>query len=322
MSEDKNFVAKPTSSKTNFSSCLGVKRKYKVIGAASGWGAQVRTCEDGPGFIKDNGCPAFLNQKGIEIFDWDMLYPHTRFQEKNIPLPESLPVIADFNRRLSDRVSTVMQQGFFPVVIGGDHSNALGTWNGVVHFLSTKQQMPLGLIWIDAHMDSHTLETTPSGAWHGMPLASLMGYGTSELAELTRKDPILLPEHLCLIGTRSFEEGEEELLKRLNVKIYYIDEVKERGLKQVLQEAIAYVNRGTQGYGVSLDVDVVDPSEAPGTGCFEPNGLSSKELLQCLPLLGQDQRLRAFELVEFNPHKDQDSRTLALCQEILACMLH
>ncbi len=298
-----------------------LKRRYKVIGAASGWGAQIRTCEDGPLFIKDNGCPAFLQERGIEIFDWDMIYPHTRFREKNIPLPEALPLISDFNRRLSDRVSEAMEQDYFPVVIGGDHSNALGTWNGVADFLTKASLMPLGLIWIDAHMDSHTVETTPSGAWHGMPLASLMGYGIAELSELKRKSPVLQPEHLCLIGTRSFEEGEEELLKRLNVKIYYIDEVKERGLKEVLQEAIAYVNIGTCGYGVSLDVDVVDPSEAPGTGCFEPNGLSVRELLESLPLIGRDERLKAFELVEFNPHKDRNQMTFALCQEILASTL-
>jgi arginase len=298
-----------------------LKRRYKVIGAASGWGAQIRTCEDGPLFIKDNGCPDFLQGRGIEIFDWEMIYPHTRFREKNISFPEALPLISDFNRRLSDRVSEAMEQDYFPVVIGGDHSNALGTWNGVAHFLAKASLMPLGLIWIDAHMDSHTVETTPSGAWHGMPLASLMGYGIAELSELKRKQPVLLPEHLCLIGIRSFEEGEEELLKRLNVKIYYIDEVKERGLEAVLQEAIAYVNSGTCGYGLSLDVDVVDPSEAPGTGCFEPNGLSARELLDCLPLIGRDERLRAFELVEFNPHKDRDHLTFALCQEILASML-
>ena len=298
-----------------------ISKKYKVIGAASGWGAQIRTCEDGPDFLKNNGCLSFLHGQGIEIVNWEMIYPHTRFREKNIPLSESLDVIADFNMRLSDHVREAMRKGCFPIVIGGDHSNALGTWNGVAHHLAQTDSAPFGLIWIDAHMDSHTTETTPSGAWHGMPLASLMGHGVVQLTELTRKQPVLLPQHLCLIGIRSFEEGEEELLKRLQVKIYYIDEVKRRGLKDVLQEAIAYVNTGTQGYGVSLDVDVVDPSEAPGTGCFEPNGLSARELISCLPLIGRDERLKAFELVEFNPHKDRDQLTFELCKEILASLL-
>jgi arginase len=281
-----------------------------MIGAASGWGATIRTCEDGPLFLKERGCLP-------ESFDWEMLYPFTTFKEKQIPLPDSLPLVADFNRRLSERVAAALQSHYFPVVIGGDHSNAIGTWNGVAK--ACKE--PFGLIWIDAHMDAHTLETTPSNAWHGMPLASLMGYGTSELATLTRSQPILLPEHLCLIGTRSFEEGEAALLQRLGVKIYYIEEVKERGLSNVLSEAIAYINTGTNGFGVSIDVDVVDPSEAPGTGCFEPNGLSAQMLLSALSLIRTDERLKAFELVEFNPHKDANHITLQLCREILGAAL-
>jgi len=288
-----------------------------VIGAASGWGASIRTCEDGPLFLKEGGCLPFLNSRGIESVDWEMLYPFTSFKEKEIPLPESLSLVADFNQRLSERVQTALQNHYFPVVIGGDHSNAIGTWNGVAKV----SKEPFGLIWIDAYMDAHTLETTPSNAWHGMPLASLMGYGTPQLAALTRPKRILHPEHLCLIGIRSFEEGEAALLERLGVKIYYIEEVKERGLGVVLSEAIAYVNASAHGFGVSLDVDVVDPSEAPGTGCFVPNGLRAEMLLSALSLIRNDERLKAFELVEFNPHKDVNQITLQLCREILAAAL-
>jgi arginase len=202
-----------------------------------------------------------------------MVYPSVQFSEKNIPLSEALPIIVDFNRRLAECVSDAIGHHFFPVVIGGDHCNAIGTWNAVACSLNE----PLGLIWIDAHMDAHTKETSPSGAWHGMPLACLMGYGVKELAQLKRERPILNPKHLCLIGVRSFEEGEAALLKRLNVKIYYIDEVKRRGLHEVLKEAIDHVNQGTKGYGVSLDVDVIDPSEAPGTGSLEP-----KDFIECV----------------------------------------
>lgn len=301
---------------------MKLQRKYKVIGAASGWGAQIRTCEDGPLFLKESGCPVFLQKRGIEIVDWDMIYPRTMFRTQQVALADSLDIIVDFNARLSDSVSHAMSEDFFPVVIGGDHVNAVGTWNGVAHHLTHANLTPFGLIWIDAHMDAHTVDTTPSGAWHGMPLASLMGYGIPELVELKCKMPVLDPQHLCLIGIRSFEEGEAELLKRLQVKVYYIDEVKQRGLHTVIQEAIAYVNNGTKGFGLSLDIDAIDPSEAPGTGCFEPNGLSAQELLSHLPLIGQDERLKAFELVEFNPHRDRQQVTFDLCQEILASIMH
>jgi arginase len=294
-------------------------RRHKIIGAASGWGAKIRSCEEGPLFLKEKGCLQFLREKGIEILDWEMLYPFLTFKEKDVALGEALPLIIEFNSRLADCVCDTLGQSIFPVVIGGDHSNALGTWNGVAQSLS--QTESFGLIWIDAHMDAHTLETTPSGAWHGMPLASLMGYGSVELSQLKRIQPVLKPEHLCLIGTRSFEEGEAELLKRLKVKIYYIEEVKQRGLDTVLKEALSYMHSRTKFYGVSLDVDVVDPSEAPGTGCFEPNGLSARELLSALPLIAQDEQLKAFELVEFNPHRDQNQKTFFLCQEILSTVL-
>ncbi len=272
-----------------------LKRTYECLGAATGWGAQIRTCESGPEVICDG----------------EILYPKVRLQEGDIPLKDMLPIIADFNQVLAERVYAVMKRQHFPVVIGGDHSIAVGTWNGVGRFM---QDQPLGLLWIDAHMDAHTPETTPSGAWHGMPLAALMGYGASGFVQ----SPVLKPEHVCLIGTRSFEEGEAELLKRLKVRMYFMEEVRERGFQTVLREAIAYVSKGTGGYGVSLDIDVVDPIDAPGAGSAEPGGIRAKELLQGLTLLAADPHLKAFELVEFNPTLDQERKTEKLCRQILS----
>ncbi len=293
-----------------------MERKTHIIGAASGWGAQVPTCEDGPDALKEAGTLASLKDAGVSIEAWDTLYPQVKFKEGSLPLPERLPIIAELSARLAGKVSKTLQEGEFPVVLCGDHANAVGTWNGV-----GRECEPLGLIWIDAHMDSHTPETTPSGAWHGMPLAALLGYGAPALAQLTRENPILRPEHLCLIGIRSFEEGEAALLKLLQVKIYFIDEVQRRGLKTVLAEAIGYVKQAAGGFGVSLDVDSVDPSEAPGVGTPEENGLSADELLGALTLLQDEERLQAFELVEFNPHLDKNRATLKLCQRILETVL-
>lgn len=280
---------------------------FQLIGVCSGWGAQVRTCEDGPAALAKNS----------QYKSWDWVYPQVRYSEKDIPLSESLELVADVDGRLADKVSHAMEQGHFPVVIGGDHSIAVGTWNGVAQ----KSDLPLGLIWIDAHMDSHTPQTTPSGAWHGMPLAALMGHGAKELVELKRKKPILDPRHVCLIGVRSFEEGEAKLLEKLKVKIYFMPEVRERGFQTVLQEAIAQVTKNTGGYGVSLDVDVIDPSDAPGVGSPEPGGIFGAELLQGLRLLQGDERLKAFEMVEFNPHRDVDQKTERLCHKILSTVL-
>lgn len=284
---------------------------FQIIGVASGWGAQIRTCEDGPAALEKNS----------PYKAWDWINPQVSFREKNIPLSQSLPLIVDVDRQLADKVSQYMELGHFPVVIGGDHSIAVGTWNGVGAYLSQKSDLPLGLIWIDAHMDSHTPQTTPSGAWHGMPLAALLGHGAKELVELKRSKPILDPRYICLIGIRSYEAGEAKLLEKLNVKIYFMPEVKKRGFQTVLQEAIAHVSKNTVGYGVSLDVDVIDPSEAPGAGSPEPGGISGAELLQGLRVLKNDERLKAFELVEYNPHCDIDHKTERLCHKILSTVL-
>ncbi len=297
------------------------KRIYHLVGAASCWGAKIRSCEEGPDAIKNSGCLERLKQQNISIAEWDTLHSKISYKEKNVPLSETLPLIADLNNRLADKVFDVMQQGHFPVVIGGDHSVAVGTWNGVGCFLAQQSQKPLGLLWIDAHMDAHTVETTPSGAWHGMPLAGLLGYGIHELSQAKREMPILKPENLCLIGVRSFEEGEQKLLEKLGVRIYFIDEVKTRGFQTVLEEAIERVSQNTVGYGVSLDIDVVDPLVAPGTGSTEPGGIQGEELLKGLERIAQDSHLKAFELVEFNPSLDIDNMTLNLCKKILATVL-
>jgi arginase len=297
------------------------ERIYTFIGATSSWGAQVRTCEEGPDVLRASGCLEEFQTQYPHIAGWETLYSKVRFKEKEIALKDALPLIVDFNKRLADKVFDAMKQGHFPVVIGGDHSIAVGTWNGVGCFLSHQSDKPLGLIWIDAHMDSHTTETSASGAWHGMPLAALMGFGVKELAEAKRAAPILKPQHVCLIGTRSFEEGEQRLLEKLKVRIYSIDEVKKRGFETVFKEAIDRVSKDTVGYGVSLDIDVVDPSEAPGVGSAESGGLSGQELLKGLTLLRNDPHLRAFELVEFNPHLDSEGKTCKLCQQILSTAL-
>jgi arginase len=292
-----------------------------MIGAALGWGAQVRTCEDGPEILKASGCMESLKKQNIPIDTWEMLYPKTRCKEKDIPLKEALPLIVEFNKRLADKVFDVMKRGHFPVVIGGDHSIAIGTWNGVGCFLSRQSRKPLGLLWIDAHMDAHTPDTTPSGAWHGMPLAALLGQGIKELTEIKRSTPILNPQHVCLIGVRSFEDEEAKLLESLDLRIYFIEEVKKRGFQTVLQEAIAHVSKDAVGYGVSLDLDVLDPSDAPGVGSPVPGGIMAKELLQALSLLANDPRLTALELAEFNPHLDVEGKTCQLCQQVLSIVL-
>ena len=242
-----------------------------------------------------------------------MLYPKQMARDGELPMKEVFPLILDLNRRLARSVSQAVKKGLFPVVLGGDHTNAIGTWNGV--------QGPLALLWIDAHMDAHTLETSPSGAYHGMPLAALLGYGEREMTHLVSSHPVLKPENLAVIGVRSYETGEVELLKRLNVRVYFMDEVKKRGLKEILPEAMQHVMRGAAHFGVSLDLDVFDPQEAPGVGSPEEGGILPSELLPLLPLFGKEKRFAAFELVEFNPDRDLNHKTRDLSYKVLSQVL-
>jgi arginase len=242
----------------------------------------------------------------------ELLFPEKRASACSIALPDSFPLVCAFNEKLAHAVEDAVNRGLFPLVIGGDHSIAAGTWKGVRQAV----RKPLGLLWIDAHMDAHVPETSPSGAWHGMPLAALMGYGKEEWAA-----PVLRPEHVALVGVRSYEDGEAALLDALRVRVYKIEEVRRKGLKSVLEEATARVSQAAGGFGVSLDLDVIDPSEAPGVGSPEPGGVSAAELIRALAGMRRKEALRGLEIVEYNPQRDVQRKTFSLVAPLAEALL-
>ena len=287
------------------------------IGYASGWGAQIRETENGPASLLNSGILSSLTTPWI----WkETFFPLKTTQEIDLP-PGSLtlPYIVDLCHRTSLMVEKVLQNHQFPVVIGGDHTVAIGTWAGVAHHFHAKQKF--GLIWIDAHMDSHTMETTPSKAYHGMPLASLLGFGEDSLVNVLEEGPVLSPQHVCLIGVRSYEEGEAALLKRLGVRVYFMKDVQARGFKILLQEAIQHVKQGTQGFGLSIDLDAFDPQEAPGVGTPEPGGLSAMDVIPALSMIQNDPSFKALEIVEYNPVLDKGRKTLLIMRDLLLKLL-
>lgn len=266
----------------------------KLIGAACGLGAQDHGCADGPQHLR---ALKVFQGGDIPVVWGDMLLPVADSQESPVAAATELCF------RLANCVQNSLEEGWFPLVVGGDHSCAIGTWSGVHQWLG--EQGALGLIWIDAHMDSHTFATTPSGALHGMPLACLLGYGEQGLTGIGIAEPKLRPQHVCLLGVRSFEQGEAALLKQLGVRVICMDEIHKRGVAATLAEALAIANNGTAGYGVSLDLDVLDPAEEPGVGSPEPDGLLCAELERALRQLRDDPALLAMEIVEYNPHHDR-----------------
>lgn len=281
-----------------------MKKPVSFIGVASGQGAQISETEKGPETLRLSGVLNDLSP----LWEWKETL-------KNAGIPTPLLSIEDLCRRTALSVAETLKSDQFPMTIGGDHTIAIGTWAGVVHALKARQKF--GLIWIDAHMDAHTMETSPSKAYHGMPLAALLGFGEASLTQLLDQGPVLDPKHVCLIGVRSYEPGEEALLKRLGVRVYYMAEMRERGFSDVLQEAIHYVKTGTVGFGVTIDLDAFDPEDAPGVGSPAPGGLRTAEALPALTLLQEDPAFKALEIVEYNPDLDKNNKTLSLMREIL-----
>ncbi|GAO37815.1 arginase [Sulfuricella sp. T08] len=275
-------------------------RKIAVIGVASGYGAGDRGCQDGPEVLRTIEILKDLDRTGND-FHWDETICLTQQPE-----PDPMTAVRDISQRLALSVTDHLETGDFPLVIGGDHSCAIGTWSGVRAHLNATEgaDARLGLIWIDAHMDSHTPRTSPSQYIHGMALACLLGYGEPLLAEIACAAPKLLPRNVCLIGVRSFEWGEANLLSSLGVRIYFMEEVHRRGMNAVLDEARRHVSQASFGYGISIDLDALDPREEPGVGTPVPNGLLRKEVTEALACIHSDQQLLAFEIVEYNPYRD------------------
>jgi arginase len=224
--------------------------------------------------------------------------------------------LARFCDQLAREVCRALREHQRVCVLGGDHSCAIGTWSGAQQALGDKG--PLGLVWVDAHMDSHTPATSPSGALHGMPLACLLGHGPAALAGLAGSKPKLTPQHVCLVGVRSFEPAEAALLRRLGVRVFYMDEVHRRGFARVMHDALTYVQKNTAAFGVSIDLDAIDPRDAPGVGSPVEAGICGKDLAELLSHVGRHPRLLGLEIAEFNPHKDVDNRTAERVIDLLA----
>jgi len=280
-----------------------------LIGAASGLAAKDQGCEAGPAALQAFNIEHKLAARGINA-QWKTMC-FTAGDQDN-PLPE----IVKWCRQIAEQTSLLTKQKEPFVTLGGDHSCAIGTWSGVVASLD----QAIGLIWIDAHMDAHTFDTTESGAIHGMPLASLLGHGDHALTQVLTKDPKLSPEKLCLIGVRSYEQGEAKLLKELGVKIFYMDDVTEQGMDNVMKQALEIVTKDTGGYGLSIDLDGVDPKHAPGVGTPVQNGLDAKALLQSLKQIANDPRLIAYEIAEYNPYRDKNEQTAELVLDLITAI--
>lgn len=297
-----------------------MKRKIALIFVGNGWGAPDMRAAKGPAKAAE-ALSELLKHEKPEIFYMDFHCPNSLKVELQIP-PQELSFrfsqVTLAVRSLSQLVADVLQKGLFPIVIGGDHSIAIGTWSGV---RIAKPERDFSLLWFDAHMDAHTPETSESQSPHGMPLAALLGKGFSDWVNLGNISPKLHPQNLAMIGIRSYEKGEAQFLEENQVKVFLQKDIENIGLDMAYQTAYKHVTKSTPCFGVSIDVDAFDPSVAPGTGTVEENGIMDKELWSLIKGLRSNPNCLAFEIAEFNPDKDQDDKTLNLVVNLIQKVL-
>ena len=287
-------------------------RTLQVVGVASGCGARDTGCEAGADALRAMRITARLRAHGFSARWVDMIRPAAAYRA------DSLKAVRKVCMRLAKRVERIMREGDMPIVVGGDHTSAIGTWKGVAR--ARQEQGFVGLLWIDAHMDAHTPQTTETGMLHGMPVACLLGYGYPELTQIAH-GVILDPKCVCLYGVRSFERGEAELLAQLGVRVYFMEEITRRGIAETLREALGVVECAAGGFGITLDMDAIDPTEAPGVGTPAPGGLPGAELMSALAEHGSHPNLAGIEIVEYNPYRDWQSATAGLVGDALDAIL-
>ena len=278
-----------------------IPQEISYIGAQIGQCGNIDGCQDGPEFLKNN-IKSILDKMSKVI------------NAQNIRRKkEALPFLVDFSKHLSLHVQETIKKNKFPFILGGDHSCAIGTWSP---FINLYNQGKFGLIWIDAHFDLHTVETSKSKNLHGTSAASLLGFFKE--VSLLENEHYLHPKNLFFIGTRSFEIEEEELAEKLGIKVYPVLEVQERGFDTCLNEVIDYFQNESIPYGVSFDLDVIDPNEAFAVGTPVENGIDKKSILNSFR--NQDfTGIQGLEIVEYNPRLDKNNQTFILVKEILSC---
>ena len=240
-------------------------------------------------------------------------------QESAPPGPQNaryLLHVADTCERIGTVVENAMDQGQVPLVLGGDHSIAIGTVSGIARHLQ-KTRRTTGIIWVDAHTDMNTPQTSPSGNIHGMPLACLMGNGPDELVNMFGFTPKIDAKNVVLVGIRDVDEQERKLVRDSGATYFTMREVDERGMRAVMSQALEIANRGTSGFHLSLDLDAVDPHYAPGVGTPVSGGMTYREAHLAMEMAADDGRLIAMEVVEVNPVIDEVNRTANLAVELI-----
>ena len=280
-------------------------------------GQSRRGVDMGPSALRVAGLQTRLKSLGHTVEDIGNL---------NVRQPEEQPYgekrakylteIAESCRGLAEITERTLTDGYFPLVLGGDHSIAVGSCSGVSNFFRA-QSKRVGYLWLDAHGDMNTPESSPSGNIHGMPLAAIIGYGPPELVELFGYKPKVEPRNVCMVGVRDLDTKERRLIKESGVHVFTMRDIDERGMRDVMNEALRFVSDDTDGVAVSLDLDFVDPDDAPGVGTPVRGGVTYREAHLALEIIADSEAMVSLEVVEINPVIDMHNQTALLGVEMV-----
>lgn len=295
-----------------------VPRKIRVIGVPLDLGQSRRGVDMGPSAVRVAGLEARLEAIGHKVEDAGNVAVAIPEQKKEGDAhAKYLKEITVTCTKHADLVLKTLEAGKVPIVLGGDHSVAAGTVAGIAEFYR-RQQQKVGLIWIDAHSDINTPDSSPSGNVHGMPLAAIMGLGPPELSNIFNFHPKVNPENCVLVGVRDIDAIEKENIRKAGVEAFTMRDIDERGMRAVMEEALKMASRGTAGYHVSLDMDWVDPEDAPGVGTPVRGGATYREAHLAMEIISDHGGMLSFEIVEVNPVIDERNRTADLAVELAA----
>lgn len=284
-----------------------MNKTVEIIGAPSTFGQRKLGVNLGPDAIRYAGIVARIEAIGLTVKDsGNINVPELNLNKFNSEQQglRNLEEIIETSETLSQSVSNSLSNNHFPLILGGDHSIAIGSISGV-----SKHYENLGVIWYDAHGDLNIPEESPSGNIHGMPLRILAGDGDDKLVNIANYAPKVKPENIVLIGMRDLDVGERQYIKDNNIKTYTMAEVDRYGIKQFIEETIDYLKEKTDGIHLSLDVDALDPVETPGTGTRVLGGLTYRESHFALELLHNSNLVTSMDLVEVNPLIDHNNDT-------------
>jgi arginase len=291
-------------------------RHVEILGAPVDLGADRRGVDMGPSAIRYAGLRAGIESCGFEVFDLGNL-PLMLGDDVDVESPRAkyLDQIVHMAGDIAEAVEGVLERGRFPLVLGGDHSASLGSVTGAA--LSRE----IGLIWVDAHGDFNTPQTTPSGNVHGMVLAALTGYGDRRMVELRGTSPKVRPSTVALVGVRELDPGERELLRSSAVHVFTMSQIDQKGMHEVMAEAIEVAGVLPDGFHLSLDLDVIDPLRAPGVGTPVPGGISYREGHLAMEMVADSGRLTSMDVVEVNPILDAHNQTAEMAVDLVLSAL-